>query len=159
MSNLSKLDILRCVISIEITTLYEIHGFCDASEQAYGACVYIRTINSPKDGSCNLSCTKSKVAPLKASTLPRLELWGALLLAALIDRLRETLPINNFTFLILSYPLIGDIRLRDHHWQQRDKEYLNRIQPRTRWKTNGPTKWSPGVWCFATKITFHLGNG
>ncbi|XP_064479221.1 uncharacterized protein LOC135392441 [Ornithodoros turicata] len=56
-----------------------VHVFCDASLQAYGAVAYIRSQYA--DGSCTvqLLLSKSRVAPLKSITLPRLELLGALL--------------------------------------------------------------------------------
>ena len=52
----------------------ELHGFCDASERAYGACVYLRTCNSVGNIQTKLPTAKSKVAPLKLQTIPRLEL-------------------------------------------------------------------------------------
>lgn len=72
----------------------EVHGFCDASERTYGACVYMRSAKS--DGTINvqLVCFKSRVAPIKILFIPRLELCGAQLLAQLMDKLISALEIN-----------------------------------------------------------------
>ncbi|XP_018400802.1 PREDICTED: uncharacterized protein LOC108778188 [Cyphomyrmex costatus] len=72
----------------------ELHGFCDASEQAYGACTYIRSTDSNQCHHVRLLCTKSRVAPLKTVSLPRLELYAALLLSRLYQRVIESLNLN-----------------------------------------------------------------
>ncbi|XP_011691571.1 PREDICTED: uncharacterized protein LOC105452295 [Wasmannia auropunctata] len=61
----------------------QIHGFCDASSVGYGACLYVRSSGKRGKTICRLACAKSRVAPLKTVTIPRLELCGALLLARL----------------------------------------------------------------------------
>ncbi|CAI6377504.1 unnamed protein product [Macrosiphum euphorbiae] len=76
----------------------EFHGFCDASEEAYGACIYIRTRGTNKTYHAQLMCAKTRVAPLKAVTIPRLELNGALLLAELARKVADAWGNNTHSF-------------------------------------------------------------
>uniref|UniRef100_A0A8D8TJ83 Integrase zinc-binding domain-containing protein n=1 Tax=Cacopsylla melanoneura TaxID=428564 RepID=A0A8D8TJ83_9HEMI len=59
-------------------------GFCDASERAMGACIYAHVTNPDGSVYVHLVCAKSKVAPMKFVTIPRLELCSALLLTKLL---------------------------------------------------------------------------
>jgi len=72
----------------------EIHGFCDASEIAYGYCVYIKTVKNCGDVTVNLLCAKSKIAPLKNVSLPKPELCAALLLAELYRQIIQALTVT-----------------------------------------------------------------
>lgn len=76
---------------------WELHGFCDASQHAFGACVYIRSNLVGNDAEIHLYTSKSRVAPPKATTIPRLELRGALLLAELISKVIKELQTLNKT--------------------------------------------------------------
>ena len=74
----------------------QLHGFCDASEDAYGGVVYIRGEDADGNVHVALVLAKTKVAPLKRLTIPRLELCGAYLLSQLLDHTKNIyrLPIS-----------------------------------------------------------------
>ena len=82
----------RLVLSRGQPIEIELHGFCDSSEKAFGACSYLRSVNQQSEVKTKLVCSKSKVAPVKKITLPRLELCGKLLLAQLRQK---TVPALN----------------------------------------------------------------
>ncbi|XP_038117337.1 uncharacterized protein LOC119769362 [Culex quinquefasciatus] len=71
----------------------ELHGYSDASDDAYGASVYARNIYPDGDITMRLICSKSKLLPKKVKNVPKEistpkgELEGALLLAELVDKL------------------------------------------------------------------------
>lgn len=75
--------------------IIEMHGFCDASQQAMVATVYLRTTNNKGEVTVVLLATKTKVALLKRLTIPRLELSGAVLLTKLVSQLLQLLEIKN----------------------------------------------------------------
>ena len=82
--DINQLSFKRCIIHQNYHTL-QLHGFSDASEKAYGACLYVTCLDEDRNLlSSHLLCSKSKVAPLKKISLPRLELCGAVILARLI---------------------------------------------------------------------------
>ncbi|XP_070518860.1 uncharacterized protein [Cardiocondyla obscurior] len=72
----------------------ELHGFADASNSAYAASVYLRLPRPDGTGIVTLLAGKSKVAPIKSLTIPRLELSASLLLARLITFVRAALELG-----------------------------------------------------------------
>lgn len=86
---LNELQIPRFVLCTDPVNI-QIHAFCDASKDAYGACVYLRSEKLSGEVEVNLLCAKSRVAPLKANTIPRLELSGALAAARLVRKVMTT---------------------------------------------------------------------
>ena len=75
----------------------QLHGFCDASENAYAGVVYLRGEDSEERIYVSLVTAKTKVSPIKRLTIPRLELCGAHLLTQLLSHIREIykLPLSN----------------------------------------------------------------
>ena len=93
MKRVSSITIPRCIldgIEAEEVTSIQLHGFADASKSAYGANVYIR-VSTIDVCSSSLLTSKTRVAPLKGDTIPRLELMAALTLANLMTAVYEAL--------------------------------------------------------------------
>ncbi|XP_053710099.1 uncharacterized protein LOC128752671 [Synchiropus splendidus] len=73
---------------------HEIHIFADASEQVYGAVAYLRT-QSPSVGTClSFIMARSRVAPKRIQSIPRLELCAALVGAKLAYLIEKELTLN-----------------------------------------------------------------
>ncbi|XP_055584776.1 uncharacterized protein LOC129737641 [Uranotaenia lowii] len=89
----TKRQVLRCLMSffdplgllaafiLHVTRVHyqqmELHIFVDASEDAYAAAGYFRIPSGPGMFECTLVAAKTKVAPLKHWSIPRLELQAA----------------------------------------------------------------------------------
>ena len=56
----------------------QLHVFCDASQLAYGAVIYIKTSND-KETISNFVIGSAKVAPLKQISIPKLESQASVL--------------------------------------------------------------------------------
>ncbi|GFY11148.1 uncharacterized protein TNCV_4471341 [Trichonephila clavipes] len=83
----------RCIVHPQATRV-ELHGFADASEKCYGAVIYCRSQSPDGATTVKLVTSKSRVAPVKSVTMPRLELCAAVLLAKLIKRVETALQMK-----------------------------------------------------------------
>ncbi|XP_045778928.1 uncharacterized protein LOC123876677 isoform X1 [Maniola jurtina] len=90
LSKLEFIEIPRLALCYLPVTL-ELHSFCDASASAHGCCLYLRSVDHDGQVVVRLLCAKSKVNPSKPTTIPRLELLGALLAARLCKAALESL--------------------------------------------------------------------
>jgi len=79
----------------EDTSNIKLHVSSDASQEAYGACAYVCSQTSSGNSEARLYMSKSRVAPIKSTTIPRLELNGALLAAELARDICEELKLLN----------------------------------------------------------------
>ena len=71
----------------------QLHVFSDASEYGYGACSYLRQVNIQGNIHVSFVMAKSRVTPLKPSTIPRLELTAATVASQLGTMLLKELKI------------------------------------------------------------------
>ncbi len=72
--------------TVQYTSL---HGFSDASNQAYGAAVYLRQVHEDTFVSVSLVFARARVSPLKTITIPRAELLAAHMLAKVLTYVRR----------------------------------------------------------------------
>ncbi|XP_071963870.1 uncharacterized protein [Antedon mediterranea] len=99
---LEQFSIPRCFkpLNFENIVKRELHHFSDASSHGYGAVSYLRQINVNGDISCAIVMAKSRLAPLKTMTIPRMELSAAVVSTRLDKMIKQELqtPIDSCTF-------------------------------------------------------------
>ena len=93
---LESFKIPRCILTCEIpeSVRAELHHFCDASQEAYGTVSYIRVVQDQGDVHCSFVMAKSRLAPIKAITIPRLELLAATLAVKVDTMLRREMKLS-----------------------------------------------------------------
>ncbi|CAF4927804.1 unnamed protein product [Pieris macdunnoughi] len=94
LNDVSKVIIPRWIGS-KIDSFKELHGFCDASSVAYAAAVYLRCITEDGKIETHLVAAKTKVAPVKQVSIPRLELLYAVLLGRLLTEVAKVLNVES----------------------------------------------------------------
>ncbi|KAJ8721022.1 hypothetical protein PYW08_006487 [Mythimna loreyi] len=93
--NVNKVNIDRWLgtYSTDIKQV-QIHGFSDASMKAYAAAAYIRIESQNGNITTQLLAARTRLAPLKTVSLPRLELSGSLLLSRLMNQIGKAMRIS-----------------------------------------------------------------
>ncbi|XP_003369654.1 Pao retrotransposon peptidase family protein [Trichinella spiralis] len=81
-------------VPLEQAKRTELHAFCDASERAYGAVVYLRVETASGSERVSLVAAKTRITPVKRLSLLRLELKGALTALRLIRFAQEALQLD-----------------------------------------------------------------
>ncbi|XP_044755059.1 uncharacterized protein LOC123314012 [Coccinella septempunctata] len=77
-----------------ILTTQSVHVFCDASADAYAACIFLRTETGDGQVVLRLIEGKSRVAPIKKLTIPRLELLAATIGVRIFRNFQTNYEIN-----------------------------------------------------------------
>ncbi|XP_063902582.1 uncharacterized protein LOC135122314 [Zophobas morio] len=99
----------------------EIHGFADSSEKGYAAVVYLVFRFASLEPRTQFVCAKSKVAPLKKITIPRLELSAAVLLTRLLNLVcrvyKDKIPFNRLCAWTDSQIVLAWIKSSPHRWK------------------------------------------
>ena len=77
LSELQHIKVMLCLRHSGEVSNRALHMFGGASQDAYGALAYIRCEYVDGSVTCQLVAAKSRVAPLNAVSIPRLELMAA----------------------------------------------------------------------------------
>lgn len=94
---LVDIEFPRC-IGLDPNRCVTLHGFCDASSRAYAAVIYVRTVDENGMANVRLITSKTKVAPVRTMSIPRLELCGAQLLVNTINSVRQALSLEHVEY-------------------------------------------------------------
>ncbi|XP_058449453.1 uncharacterized protein LOC131429392 [Malaya genurostris] len=89
LSQLQQLTVSRRILA-NTNRDYTLHCFCDASTKGYGCCIYVTGPDLEGQLKSQLLISKSRVAPVRPMTVPRLELCAALLGSQLMETVRTT---------------------------------------------------------------------
>jgi hypothetical protein len=89
---LQQIGVARCLRPASSES-EELHVFVDASQAAFGAVAYLRTLQNSQ-ATVRLVASKSRVAPVTACSIPRLELMAAVLGVRLAMLITQALDIE-----------------------------------------------------------------
>ncbi|XP_064644713.1 uncharacterized protein LOC135498386 [Lineus longissimus] len=136
-----RLDSTEKVLSIEL------HAFSDASQDAYGAVLYEQTTYEGGLVMSRLIVSKTRVAPLAATSIPRLELMGATLDLHLTMTVIAALqvPMQDVTLWSDSSNVLWWIRGKSRQFKPFVAHRIGEIQTKTcpeQWR-HIPTKMNP----------------
>ncbi|XP_067941083.1 uncharacterized protein [Watersipora subatra] len=111
--DLTNISIQRCYQPTDFGDIFkaELHHFCDASTRGYGEVSYLRLVNTQGQVNCSLVMSKSRVAPIKPITIPRMELQAAVTAAKVSRFIKSELEIDTTeTFRTDSQIVLGYIK-------------------------------------------------
>ena len=93
---LVDLVVPRCIKPLQFgeLTSVQLHHFADASDAGYGVVSYIRFTNAQGHVSCSLLLSRSRVAPFKKMTIPRMELTAAVVAARMSIKISQELKLQ-----------------------------------------------------------------
>ena len=89
MEQMNGVSFERCICPRNIAESAILCVFPDASRGAFGTCTYLRSESSSGEVKVKFIAAKSRVAPLKELTIPRLELQAALLASRLCKAIEQ----------------------------------------------------------------------
>lgn len=134
----------RCIIKAPSKCIHslQLHIFCDASPLAYGTCAYLRVKDRDGKVDANLVLSKSRVAPIKRLTLPRLELMAAVVGRRMGHYLEDILSCQDTLYWTDSTMVLHWIKRNANKWKPFVANRVAEIQAK-----GTPSSWKhcPGV--------------
>ncbi|XP_065658112.1 uncharacterized protein LOC136082626 [Hydra vulgaris] len=115
----------------EIAKYVTLHGFSDSSQVAYSAVIYAQ-VKTKEGWMSKLIASKTKVAPIKKLTIPRLELLGCLLLANLmhkvVQKFKDVLIVEKICYWTDSEISLSWIKNSKRDWKLWVQHRVSKIQ-------------------------------
>ncbi|GFX35197.1 uncharacterized protein TNCV_100041 [Trichonephila clavipes] len=135
MKHLAEIQIPRYLAEDATAKRVLLTGFCDASQRAYAAVFYLRTELVTGKVHVSMITSKTRIAPVKSITLPRLELLAGLLLSELyvvvLESLRKVIQIDK-SFLFSDSQIVLDwLKSSPSRWKIFVANRISRIQKMT----------------------------
>jgi len=93
---LSQLQLPRWLNLSKNADEVSLHVFCDASKKAYATCIFVRTVTDT-GVTVQLVNARSRVAPIKGLSIPRLELLACLIGARLSATILKDMSLKNIS--------------------------------------------------------------
>ena len=91
--NISDIKLERCIFRSTLITNAQLHVFVDASQSAMCAVIYLRA-HCDQLLQISFFVGKYRVAPIRATTIPKLELQAALIGLRLVTSIKKFLPLT-----------------------------------------------------------------
>ena len=138
---LERISIPRCFKpdNFDRVIRTELHHFSDASTEGNGQCSYLRLVNEDDCIHCAFVMGKSRVAPLKSVTIPRLELTAAVCCVRISEQIHRELdyPVDQDFFWTDSKVVLGYINNESRRFHIFVSNRVQEIQDNTsatQWK-------------------------
>ena len=132
---LSRLAIPRS-LRLPYPEKVDLHIFSDASKDAYASVAYLVCQYSDNAPSSCLVASKCRVAPVKAMTIPRLELMGAVLSSRLAQDILKVLTVDRVVFWTDSENVWHWVRNQSREFKPFVANRIGEIQ-----RTTNPEQW------------------
>ncbi len=114
----------------------ELHMFSDALKEAYAACGYLVFRYEDSTTTSVLIASKCRVAPIKAISIPRLELMGAVISTRLASTILKSIEVSKVVFWTDSMNVLYWVKNQSRNFKTFVANRIGEIQ-----KTTNPEQW------------------